>query len=578
MRRHLAALTGTTYDLLIVGGGIYGATLAWEAAHRGLSVALIEQSDFGAATSANSLKTIHGGLRYLQHADLKRMRESIGERSALMRIAPHLVHPLPVLMPTYGHGLQGREAMAAALLINEVVSFDRNRGLDDSKRIPSGRVISRAECQHLAPGISAAGLTGGALFYDAQVYNSERLTLAFLHSATASGAQVANYVRAIRFLRQGNRVGGVEAEDVLSGQRLDIQARMVINAAGPWAGQLLSGLGAQQPARRPALALAMNIVTRPIFETCAVGVPLRETYHDADALINKGNRLLFVAPWRGRSIIGTSYAPYQGDPSRLQISPADVQLLVEDFNRAYPAAALQPKDVDFVHAGLLPMADVNANTGAVRLTKHYWLHDHRAEGLHGLITVLGVKYTTARDVASKALEVVFAQLERRPPQSRSAHMPLHGGQISNFGVFLKTAISQHAPRFGEPGIRNLVHNYGSAFPNVLRYLDLEAVQPAGLALLQAETRHAVHEEMACTLADVVLRRTELGSAGRPGMAALLTAARTMAIELEWDEAHLGRELENVIATLSRGLEDDNTYRTDLAGATLQQVGAEAEKV
>src|SRR5512136_1521358 len=166
MHRNLKRLSQETYDLLIIGGGVNGLAAAWDASLRGLKVALVEKKDFGAETSSATLKIIHGGLRYLQHLDFVRMRESIRERSTLLRIAPHLVEPFPFLVPTYGHFMQGKEAMTAAVLVNELMSFDRNRRLPDpARKIPSGRMISKKECLDLAPGVSQAGLTGGMIFY-----------------------------------------------------------------------------------------------------------------------------------------------------------------------------------------------------------------------------------------------------------------------------------------------------------------------------------------------------------------------------------------------------------------------------
>lgn len=231
MQRNAIALTQNVYDLLIIGGGIYGACIARDASLRGLSVALVEKADFGCATSANSLKTIHGGLRYLQHGDLKRMRESIGDRKILMQIAPHLVHPLKVVLPTYGHGMRGKEAMALALAVNDLVSCDRNFLADPQKHIPPGRVISKNQCLQLLEGIDSQGLTGGAIFYDAQVYNSERLILSFLRSAVQAGADVANYVEVVGFLQMGDRITGVTAKDVLTGDSFQIQAKTVVNAS-----------------------------------------------------------------------------------------------------------------------------------------------------------------------------------------------------------------------------------------------------------------------------------------------------------------------------------------------------------
>ena len=203
MKRDIAALADREFDLVVVGAGVYGAATAWDASLRGLSVALIDKGDFGSGTSFNSLKTIHGGLRYLQHADFTRMRESVRERRNLMRIAPHLVHPLPFLVPTYrGSLLKTRTVMRAALFINDLVSWDRNELADRQKHLPAGKALTRDACLEMAPGIERDGLTGGVLWYDAQMYNSDRLTLSFVLSAAKEGAVVANYVEATELIRE----------------------------------------------------------------------------------------------------------------------------------------------------------------------------------------------------------------------------------------------------------------------------------------------------------------------------------------------------------------------------------------
>ena len=194
MKRNIAALCGQRYDLVVVGGGIFGVCCAWDAVQRGLSVALVERGDFAQATSANHFKIAHGGLRYLQHADVHRIRESSHERSALLRIAPHLNYPLPVVIPTYGHGIKGKEILRAGFLLYDLLTSDRNRGIRDPKRrIPPGSFLSRSEALDLFPGLSKNNLTGAAIFSDGQIYNPPRLALSFLRSATDGGCNAANY-------------------------------------------------------------------------------------------------------------------------------------------------------------------------------------------------------------------------------------------------------------------------------------------------------------------------------------------------------------------------------------------------
>lgn len=546
MKRNLHAMADEQYDVLVIGGGIYGAALTWEATLRGLQVALVEKEDFGAATSANSLKIIHGGLRYLQHLDVARVRESVRERRALMRIAPHLVQPMPTLVPTYGHGIKGREAMALALLVYDVLSADRNHGLDDpAKHIPNGRTVSRRECLALAPGIPEKGLTGGAIYYDAQVLNSERLPLAFVKSAAQYGARMANYAEATGLLREGNRITGAVITDRLTGDTFEVRARTVANTAGPWVNRLLGYAAADEASRRVKLATALNVVTRQLFADYAVGLYGPDTFEDADAVLNRGSRLFFVAPWRGTSLIGTDYAPYEGDPDEFRITAADVEPFLADFNEAYPAGHLKLEDVTFVHGGLLPMKEASAQTGSVRLTKHFDIRDHRQDGLEGLLTVIGVKYTTARDVAERAVDRIFESWDKIPPTSTSATTRLTGGEIVRFDDFVQKKVQADPLGIGEAAMRRLATNYGVACEDVLA----PAVEGRGgaRAALRAEVIYVVRNEMALKLADVILRRTGLGSAGHPGAETLHFAAQVMARELDWTEARILQEIAEVEA-------------------------------
>jgi len=549
MKRNLKELATNSYDVAIIGGGIYGACIAWDAALRGLRVCLVEKSDFSSATSANSLKIIHGGLRYLQHADFKRVRESIREQRTLMRIAPHLVHPLPVLIPTYGHWARGKELFSLALLVNDLIGFDHKRPDPSPQRIPQSHTISKGELLQLVPGIYQKELTGGAVFYDAQVYNSERLLLSFLRSAEKAGAEVANYVEVTGFLQQGDSVVGVKARDALAGDRFDIRARVVVNACGPWVDRVLGLLSGKKLKRSTRFAKAMNLVTRLLFQTYAVGISGQNGYRDPNAVINKGNRLLFIAPWRDYSLIGTAYTAYGEDPDDLKVSGRDIENFLDEVNKACPAADLKRQEISFVHAGLVPISSAGRENGCVQLTKHYQIQDHRHDGVNGLISVLGVKYTTARHVAEKVVDHLFQFWGQKPPTSASSFTPLHSGQIEQFDAFLLAEIRKRPYGLEPKAIRYLVCNYGSAYPKVLRYLDRCAgecrpfVDPH--ALHKAEVLHGIRDEMAQKLTDVIFRRTELGTAGHPGDEVLTACAEIMSAELGWSAARTQQELQGV---------------------------------
>ncbi len=528
--RDARPLAHTRFDVVIIGGGIYGAALLWEATLRGLSAALVEKDDFGGATSAHSLKTIHGGLRYLQSGDLQRVRQSSHERRTLMRIAPHLVHPLPCIVPTYGHGLRSREAMAVALRLNDMITFDRSHDAAPDKVIQRGRLLSPAEVRQRLPGIATSGLTGGALYYDAQVYNSERLTLAFICSALARGAAALNYARATGFLGDPRAVTGVQVRDELSGDTFDVHARLVISAAGPWTHRLLSGLHGQA-APTGGLAKAVNLIVSPLFEAVAVGISDPGDHQ----------RLYFVSPWRGRSMVGTSYTRYDDAPDALSVHERDIDDLLAILNRAYPARALRRDEVSFVHRGLLPLDNARRD-GELRLMQHPRILDRHAHGINGLLSVEGVKYTTAREVAERSLDVAFRQWGQTPPPSASARMPLYGGDIDHFDRWLHDALRTNTWQLGQSVLRGLLLNYGSRYTDVLGYLDSNA-PPDAQAVMAAQARYAVDHEMAVHLADVIFRRTEAGSAAPPDDAVLAVCAAAMAAKLGWSETRTDQEID-----------------------------------
>ena len=479
MRRDLDELSGREHDLVVVGGGVYGAAAAWDAAQRGLRTALVEREDFGAGVSWNSLKTIHGGLRYLQKADLARMRESIRERRALLRIAPELVRPLPFLVPAYGHGRLGREALGVALLLYDLVSHDRNRGLPETHRIPRGRLLGRRDVLDRLPGLprrlGRAELTGAGLWSDAQVLSSERLTVAMVHAAVEAGALAANHLEAVGFLRAGSRVAGVRARDTLAGREVEVRARMVLNCAGPGADALLSLAGVARPAAPLLRAWNLVFARRPP-EGFAVGA-------------RTGDRFLFLVPWRDRTLVGTAYAPAE--------APADgaITAFRAEAAAAFPWAGLDEASLALVHEGLVP-----GHGGAAGLSTRPRLHDHEAEdGIAGFATLQGVKYTTARAVAERAVDLVARRLGRPAVPSRTD----------------RTLLPRARPLEGT---------------------------------LDERTREAVRDEMALTLADAVLRRLDLGTVGAPGEAELAVVARAMGAVLGWGE---GRERDEVAALAKR---------------------------
>jgi len=557
MIRDVEGLSAREFDIAVVGGGIFGIAIAREAALQGLSVALIERDDFASAASANSLKMVHGGIRYLQHADLPRIRESVWDRRTLLRVAPHLVEPLPIVIPTSGWRMRGRGVLRAGMAAYDALAWDRNRGIaDPARRIPSGRLISRAECLRQFPMLPERGVTGGALFYDAQMYNPPRLALAFLRSAVEdAGAVAANYVEATGFIQQAGRVSGVRARDVLTGSPIDIRARLVINAAGGWAGKLLGdalGMRLQPP---PTFSRdTCFIVSRRLFDGPALAI--QGSTQDPDALVSTGARHLFLVPWRNYTLVGVWHGVHR-DPDHIQVTERELSTYLAEVNEACAGLDLTREDVGLWNAGLVLFGENRPDAVHLSYGKRSRIIDH--EGTHrlpGLITVLGVRFTTAPGVAQRALRLANRRLGRRTAPFAGHRTPVFGGAIEQFEAFLAEATSGMPADLPDATRRQLARNYGTAYVDVLRDVDHDHGRLERLGnsdVIAAEVAHAVRNEAAVRLADVVLRRTELGSGAYPGEAAIHRAAELMGEELRWTPSHKREEVDHLLAYFrSRG--------------------------
>jgi glycerol-3-phosphate dehydrogenase len=555
MHRNLSALTETNYDLVIIGGGIFGACAAWDATLRGLSVALIEKTDFSHATSANHLKMVHGGIRYLQHGDIYRIRESSHERSALLRIAPNLVKPLPIVIPTYRGAFKGKALLGAGMSIYDILTFDRNRGLKEGRTIPGGKFLSREQVLSLFPGINKSGLTGGAIFYDGQMYSPPRIALSFLKSASEKGLISANYVKATGFLKNGNRICGVRATNQFCGDELEIRAKVVLNTSGPWAHRLLRDCLDIHIDPEPTFSrdLALVIDKKPQSD---FGIALTTESGDADSIVDRGGRHLFAAPWRDFTLIGVWHKVFEHPPEKIEVSKNELKGFTEEINQIYPSSNISTKNIVMINTGLTLFGSKNKQ-GKTKLSfgKRSQLIDHRrAHQLEGIITLIGVRATTARGMAAKAIDLVFKTLDSPPPKSSTAQIPLYGGNIDNFDEFLGAANQNNGEKFGSRVIDSLVHNHGTKYTDVIQYSAENtslAETVAETNVLKAEVVYAIREEMAQKLADVIFRRTDLGTGGYPGIEAVKSCAHLMATEMGWDQTQTNSEIETVDALFQR---------------------------
>ena len=523
----LDAMAAEPVDVLIIGGGITGAGVARDAALRGLRVALVDKSDVAGGTSSRSSRLIHGGIRYLEHGDLRLVFEASRERRTLLRIAPHLVRPLPFLFPAYRGARVPPWKLRAGLWLYDLLAAFRNV---HTHRWPGAKQVRAAE-----PGLHDKDLTGAGLYYDAQT-DDARLALATLRSAATGGALVASYAEVVSLARPDGRIAGASVRDGLTGRRLKVRAGVVVNATGPWVDAVRR---LDDPAAGPLLRLSKG---------AHVAVPrtrIGNTY--AVTLTSPiDGRVMFVLPWGDLSYIGTTETEDSVAPERVRATGDDVVYLLRSANAFFPRARLAPHDVVSTWAGLRPLLapDTSRSAGAVS-------REHRVvESPSGLVTIAGGKLTTyrvmGRDVADR-VATRLRQLDGRQPAGAPAtdRLPLPGGETADLDVLISSALARGV---GEPTAKHLVASYGTESAAVLNLVDKQRAlgKPIleGRPEIRAEVVHAVQREMALRLADVLIRRTHLFYQAR-GQAVTATAvvADLMGPLLGWDEARRAEEIE-----------------------------------
>lgn len=521
----LATLASEDFDLLVVGGGITGAGIARDAALRGLRVALVEKDDFASGTSSRSSRLVHGGLRYLEHGQLHLVFESSMERRRLLQIAPHLVHPLSFLWPVYQGARVPRWKLAAGLLLYDALALFRNVGWHHS--------LGREQVAALEPALRRDGLRGGARYYDAAT-NDARLTLANALGAAQLGAVVLNHaeVRRLRVVR--GRAAGAVVVDGIGGQEVEVRARVVVNATGPWS-DLVRDLepDARTRGRRPAVRGSKGV---------HIELP-RERVGNHGALTvtsPRDGRVMFILPAGQHTIVGTTDTYTDATPDEVRASDEDVEYLLDAANAYFPAARLTADDVVSAWAGIRPLMATSTDDPGSASREHAITRSPS-----GVIAITGGKLTTFRVMAAQVMDAVQRALGRpvdRPPTKRR---PLPGGDVD-----VGAATSEAARATGDEALAaHLVGAYGSRWTAVWEEIRRGAGGAErlvlGLPYTIGEMRYAVREEMACTLADLLVRRTHLAFETRDhGTAVAGRVAAAVRDLLDWSPARAAREVEH----------------------------------
>jgi glycerol-3-phosphate dehydrogenase len=522
------------FDLLVIGAGINGVAIARDAAMRGLRVLVLDKGDIAGGTTSWSTRLVHGGLRYLEHAEVRLVRESLHERERLIRNAPHLVQPIPLVLPIYAGARRGPTTIRAGMVLYDLLSFD--------KSLHRHRMLSRDDTLREVPSLRAEGLRGAARFYDAQATFAERLAVENAISAIDHGATVVTYARVDRLLTEGAVVRGVELTDVLSGSSLSVQAKVVVNVAGPWVDDVLNG--APQDRRPPRLiggTKGSHLVVPPFS-----GAPDESLYYEA----KRDGRAIFVIPWNALYLIGSTDIRYQGDLDDVRTDDAEIDYLLAETNALLPAANLTREHILYAYCGVrpLPYAPDGAE-GAI--TRKHLIHDH-APRLRGLLSIVGGKLTTHRSLAEEVVNEVCNQLGVLRA-CETAHLALPGAA----GIALDAFAAKFAATSGLPPqvAGRLVSLYGSRATDVLAVADQSAdlCEPfdPDTGAIGAEVVFAVHQELAQHLSDVLMRRTMVGLGPRMGIGADRAAAAIARTHLGWDDAKAEREVAEYRTFLER---------------------------
>jgi len=533
MERFLETHKDETFDVVIIGGGITGAAVAYDSARRGLKVALLEKDDFGWATSAATSKLIHGGLRYLQNMEFGLVRESLKERRILENIAPNLVYPIPFLVPGYNDKRRNKWLLRAGLTLYDLFAYDKGRTWDRDKRIGSHQWVSRRKILEMEPMVRGKGLMGGSIYYDCQCIYPERLTLAFVKSAVKYGAKAANYgcVEEFLFSEGGRQVQGVRVKDTLNGRTVDVNGTLVVNCGGPWADivlQMASGGTNKHQIRRSE---GIHLLTKKMKSKHAI------------VLWTPAGRHFFTIPWRGLQLVGTTDKDYVGHPDEYRVTRKSIEELVQDVNDSIGDGNLTYEDVVFVYGGLRPLVE-DQTEGTYESSRKYEIYDNAEDNLRGLITVEGGKYTTSRNLALNVGKMIERKLGRKLRKSNTHETFLAGCEIPDMKAYMR-ALKSKENDFSEATLEYVGRNHGTESKRIFEMArqDKPLREPLNEdGQILASAAFAVEKEMARTLNDILFHRTGLGNVGHPGNEVLRKVADVAAERLGWDPKRVEDEL------------------------------------
>ena len=517
MKRDFADISGKTFDLVVVGGGIIGACIARDAAMRGLKTLLLEKDDFAAGTTSRSTRLIHGGFRYLQHFEFGLVREDLREREILLKIAPHLVHPLPFLIPIttpIDHLI-----MAMGTLLYDILSYD--------KSVPGRKHFSRETTMKMEPNMKLAGLRGADRYYDCQIWFAERLCLENIISAVDNNAVALNHAKVVGILKDGKTVRGVKVQDTLTGKETEVLSRMVVNAAGHWMDSVCAMIS-DQPKRMVRRTKGVHLLTPRLSNNALV------LYAKSDG------RLWFVIPWGKYSLLGTTDTDYTKDLEAVYAEKEDIDYIMREAQRVFPQ--LKTEDIFYTFAGLRSLPDSGNDKPSNVSRAHKTIDHEKTDGVKGFVSVLGGKITGGRGIAEEITNLVCKKLDFKAA-CNTATTPFPGAAVIAQPEIIRSALES---RIDVETVTYLVSLYGSRFTEVLEMAERGSRGKQPLCHhtrdIVAQIWYAVAEESAITVSDFMLRRSGLGLAECQGLDAVEIVGKEMGRLLAWNPEEQMRQV------------------------------------
>ena len=525
--RDLAQIQQTNYDVIVIGGGINGAGVARDAALRGLKTILIEKSDFASGSSSWSSRLIHGGLRYLEYFEFPLVRESLKEREVLLRTAPHLVNPLQLTIPVYRDRSRPYWKIWAGMILYDIFSFD--------KTLPSHRMLPQEKFKQVFRSVDKDNLGGGAQYYDGQVTFAERLCLENILSAQNAGAIALNYVEVMELDIKGDRITDVVCKDKLTGESFTVSASenaVVVNTAGPWVDRICQrGNKAGKDvtigdAKKNGGTKGSHIVVEPF-----PGAPNSNLYVEAKS----DGRPFFILKWMDKYLIGTTDIAYKNDIENIKADNDEIDYLLQEVNNIIPIANLKRDDVIFTYSGVRPLPNTEGKKPG-SITRKHIIFDHKKEGVKNLLTLIGGKLTTYRNVGEEMVDDILKRMKKSPQPCRTDSLPLPGCILPS-DPRIQKAITEYSSILSTNTIDHLFYSYGAKAFELLTLTkdnpDLREQISPNTPDIKAQVVYAVQSELAHTLVDILRRRTTLAMNGNYGMDLLPAVTETLQKHCGW---------------------------------------------